>query len=91
MINCSELNGVYAPLQKKSVHVLISKWFRWFKKKKKKTPPANAGDMGSVPSLGGCPGEGNGNPFQYSCLRNPMDRGAWWATVHGDAKELDTT
>jgi len=53
-----------------------------------KNPPANAGDMGSIPSLGGCPGEGNGNPFQY-CLRNPMDRGAWWATVHGDAKELD--
>ena len=37
------------------------------------------------------PGEGNGNPFQYSCLGNPMDRGAWWATVSGVAKELDMT
>ena len=54
-------------------------------------PPANAGDMGLIPGLGRSPGEGNGNPFQYSCLENPMDRGAWWATVHGVAKELDTT
>ena len=45
--------------------------------------PANAGDMSSIPGSGRSPGEGNGNPFQYSCLRNPMDRGAWWATVHG--------
>ena len=56
-----------------------------------KNPPANAGDMGLIPGLGRSPGEGNGNPFQYSCLENPMDRGAWWATVHGVAKELDTT
>ena len=54
-------------------------------------PPANAGDMGLIPGLGRSPGEGNGNPFQYSCLENPTDRGAWWATVHGVAKELDTT
>ena len=44
---------------------------------------ANAGDMGSMPGLGRTPGEGNGNPLQYSCLGNPMDRGAWQATVHG--------
>ena len=56
-----------------------------------KNPPANAGDMGLIPGLGRSPGEGNGNPFQYSCLENPMDRGAWWATVHGVAKQLDTT
>ena len=45
-----------------------------------------------VQSLGleDSPGEGNGNPFQYSCLGNPMDREAWWATVHGAAKELDS-
>ena len=43
------------------------------------------------PWVGRSPGEGNGNPLQYSCLENPMDRGAWWATVHGVAKELDTT
>ena len=48
--------------------------------------PANAGDLtdaGSIPGSGRCPGEGNGNPLQYSCLENPMDRGAWRATVHG--------
>ena len=54
-----------------------------------KNPPANAGDtrdMGSIPGLGRAPGEGNGNPLQYSCLENPMDRGAWQVTVHGAAK-----
>ena len=44
------------------------------------------GDMGSIPELGKSPGGGNGNPLQYSCLENPMDRGAWWATVHRVAK-----
>ena len=51
-----------------------------------KNPPASAGDMGLIPGLGRCPGIGNGNLLQYSCLGNPMDRGAWWATVHGVAK-----
>ena len=46
----------------------------------------DTGDAGSVPGLGRSPGQGNGNPFQYSCLRNPMDRGAWQAKVHGVAK-----
>ena len=46
----------------------------------------NAGDLGSIPGLGRSPGEGNGNPLQYSCLENPMDGGAWSATVHGVAK-----
>ena len=50
----------------------------------------NAGDEGFIPGLGRSPGEGNGNPLQYSCLESPMDRGAWWATVHGVA-ELDMT
>ena len=44
------------------------------------------GDTGSIPGWGRSPGEGNGNPLQYSCLKNPMDRGAWWATVQGVAK-----
>ena len=55
--------------------------------------PANAGDVrdsGLIPGLGSSPGEGNGNPLQYSCLENPIDRGAWWATVHRVA-ESDTT
>ena len=46
----------------------------------------NAGDLGSIPGLGGSPGEGNGNPLQYSCLENPKDRGAWRARVHGVAR-----
>ena len=46
----------------------------------------NAGDPGSIPGSGRSPGEGNGNPLQYYCLENPMDRGAWQATVHGVAK-----
>ena len=55
-----------------------------------KNPPAKAGDTGSTPGLGRSPGEGNGNPLQYSCLGNPMDRGAFWATVRGITKESDT-
>ena len=46
----------------------------------------NAGDPGSISGLGRSAGEGTGNPLQYSCLENPMDRGTWWATVHGVAK-----
>ena len=54
-----------------------------------KNLPAKAGDVGSIPGLGIFPGghiQGNGNPFQNSCLRNPMDGGAWWAAVHGVEK-----
>ena len=56
-----------------------------------KDPPANTGDVRSVLELGRSPGEGNGNPLQYSCLGNPTDRGAWQTTVHGVTKESDTT
>ena len=52
---------------------------------------ANAGDTGLIPGLGRSPGEENGNPLQYSCLGNPMDREVWQATVHGVTKESDTT
>ena len=51
-----------------------------------KSPPASAGDAGLISGSGRSPGEGNGNPLQYSCLENLMDREAWWATVHGVAK-----
>ena len=51
-----------------------------------KNLPANAGDEGSITGSGRTPGEGNGNPLQYSCLENPMDRGAAWAIIHGVAK-----
>ena len=53
------------------------------------SPTASAGDVRDrdlIPGLGRYPGEGNGYPFQYSCLENPVDRGAWWATVHGVVK-----
>ena len=53
-----------------------------------KASACNAGDLGSIPRLGSSPGGGNGNPLQDSCLENPMDRGAWWATVHRVAKSL---
>ena len=58
-------------------------WHQW-----PGNPPANAVDLGSIPGSRRSPGEGNGNPFQYSCLGNPMYRGAWQATVHGIAKSL---
>ena len=51
-----------------------------------KNMAANAGDVGLIPGLGRYPTGGNSNPHQYSCLGNPMDRGAWWATVHGVTK-----
>ena len=56
-----------------------------------KNPPVKAGDPGSIPGLGGSPGEGNVNLLQYSCLGNPTVRGAWWATGHRVTKELDMT
>ena len=56
-----------------------------------KNPPANSGDAGSILASGSSPGEGNGNPLQYSRLGSPVDREAWQATVHGVAKEFDTT
>ena len=66
----------------------LLRWLRG-KKKKKKNPPASAGDAGDLGLIfgsGTSPGEGNGNPLQHSCPKHPMDRGAWWATVHGVSK-----
>ena len=56
-----------------------------------KNLPTNAGDAGLTPGSGRSPGEGNGYPRQYSCLENPMESGAWWATVPWGCKEWDTT
>ena len=56
-----------------------------------KESTCNAGDLGSIPGLGRSPGGGHGNPLQYSCLENLMDREAWWAAVQQGDKELDMT
>ena len=56
-----------------------------------KNLPVNAEDTSLIPGLGRSPGKGNGNPLQYSCLGNPMDRGSWWARVHEVAKESEMT
>ena len=61
--------------------------YRWFSGKES---ACQAGDSGSIPRLARSSGEKNGNPLQYSCLGSPMDRGAWWATVH-EVTESDTT
>ena len=71
----------------------ISLWLRWDFSggSDGKESACNVGgtrDLGSIPGLGRSPGAGNGNPLQSSCLGSPMDRGAWWATVHGVAKNL---
>ena len=63
--------------------------FPWWLSGKEST--CNVEERGSVAGLGRSPGEGNGNPFQYSCLGNPIDRGAWQATLHGITKDLDMT
>ena len=63
------------------------RWFEGFPSGSvDKESVCSAGDPGSNPGPGRSPGEGKGNPLQYSCLENPMDRRAWWATVHGAAK-----
>ena len=55
----------------------------WLSGKESTCSAGDSGDGGLIPGSERSPGEGNGNPLQYSCLKNPMDRGAWWATVHG--------
>ena len=64
---------------------------QWLSSNESACNAGDAIDSGSIPGLGRSPGEGNGYPLQYFCLANPMDRGAWWATVHKGRKESDTT
>ena len=70
------------------IHDLYVFFFRFFSHigSDGKESACNAGDSGSIPELGRSPGRGRGHPLQYSCLENPMDRGAWWVTVQGVAK-----
>ena len=75
-----EFGGEARRLRKQSESLLKQEYSPWFSGK---GSPCNAGDAGSISELGRAPRGGNGYPLQYSSLENPMDRGAWWATVHG--------
>ena len=66
--------------------IIVKGWLDFSCGSASKESACNAGDPGLIPGLGRSPGEGNGNPLQYSCLENSMDGGAWWATVHGVIK-----
>ena len=75
------------------LHLAINTWHRlpqWPSGRESACQCRRCRRWGFYPGSGRSPGEGNGSPLQYSCLENPMDRGAWWATVHGVAKESDT-
>ena len=73
-------------LSKYMYNICMYGLLRWLSGKESATNAEDAGDAGSIPALGRSPGEVNGNPLQYSCLENPVDRGAWWATVWRVAK-----
>ena len=66
--------------------VAVQGFPQWLSGKESACNAGDAGDVDSIPGLGRSPGGGNGNPFQYSCLKNPMDRGAWWAIIQSVAK-----
>ena len=66
--------------------ILVHPYYRTLGGSEVKASACNEGDLGSIPGSGRSPGEGNGNPLQYSCLENHMDGGDWWATVHGVPK-----
>ena len=91
-VQCSALNLAYRCTCR--WFVFIAEWYSvvgFPGGSAKKNLSANARDAGLIPGSGRSPGEGDGNPLQYSCLGNSMDRGAWWAIVHGGLKESDTT
>ena len=77
---------IFKVLEGSLVFLLSSQHFQAHCGSEGKASAGNVGDLGSNLGSGRSPGEGNGNPVQYSCLKNPMDRGVWWATVHGVAK-----
>ena len=79
----------YLTLKNKLMYILIHSVYKYVYIYIHKESAHSAGDADSITGLGRTPGKGNGNSFQYSCLGNPMDRGAWQATVHGITKELD--
>ena len=86
----SQITQIHLNMFYRNNHIQSGVWIysglRWWLSGKEL--PANAGDEGSIPGWGRFPGEGNDNSLQYSCLGNPTDRGAWWATVHGVRKQF---
>ena len=70
-------------IQKGQIKILVLTFLDFPGGSDSKEPACNTGDLGSILQTRRSPGEGNGNPLQYSCLGNSMDRGAWWSTVHG--------
>ena len=70
-------------IKKGQIKILVLTFLDFPSGSDSKEPACNAGDPGSIPGTRRSPGESNGNPLQYSCLGNSMDRGAWWSTVHG--------
>ena len=87
--------GTHSKLDNDHCNVYQSLSFKelcvWHSDKQSACNAGHAGDLSLIPGSGRSTGKGNGNPLQYFCLGNPMDRGAWWATVRGVAKESDTT
>ena len=69
-----------------NVHIYVKGLPWWLSGKESAFSAGDAGDVGSIPRWGRSPAGGDGNPLQYSCLENPMDKGAWWATVHGSQR-----
>ena len=78
--------NVHMELQDAKCTLLIIRFYIFSGRSLSKGSACNAEDLGSIPELGRSPGKGNSYPLQYSCLENSMDRGAWWATLHGVAK-----
>ena len=88
IFSCSliSLSSVFSENLLRTIKDYIFFWLGFPGGSEYKASACNAGDLGLIPGWGRSPGEGNGNPLQYSCLENPMDGEAWWATVHGVAK-----
>ena len=82
----SEKVGLKLNIQKTKIMEFLDGFSQWLSNKE-----STCNDLALIPETGRSPGEGNGNPLQYSCLGNPMDKRAWWATVHGVAKESETS
>ena len=91
LCGCQQIDSEFYMKRQKSQNSQLNGLPQWFSGKESACNVGAAGDASSIPGLGRSPGGGHGNPLQYSCQDNPMDRGTSNAAVHGVAKELDTT